>query len=123
SSPIGMAAAVLAVVATQSMHDLVGMWTQRPTGGPNTPARTPAGRPHVVTMPAAGTAARLAGMATTGIPPKRGISTGATASWAANVTARASRSHRGPTRTAANGLLSRTIPSDAATESWNPTEW
>ena len=69
---------------------------------------------------AAGSANRLAGTDATGRPPARAITKGATATWAAKVTANGSATNRGRGRNCAKGRASITMPADAATESWNP---
>lgn len=123
SSPSGARAPTRATPATQAISASVGRWTRDATRSPPSPAAIPAGSPQVVTRPATGTARRLAGSDTTGRPPKRGSRIGATPTWAAMVTAMASRHHRGPRRRAAIGADSTAIPSEAPAESWNATEW
>jgi hypothetical protein len=73
-------------------------------------------------MPLTGTVSMLATTETTGRPPKRGISTGATPIWAARVMPSTSRHTRGPHIHGVSLRPSRAIPADAATESWKPTD-
>ena len=120
--PSGSAAPQRATPATQASSTRVGTWRTPSSGGPATPASSPAVRPHAITGPAAGTARRLAGSEATGSPPKTGISTGATPTWAASVTPSASASGRGPGRRSTSGRASRRIPVVAPTESRKPTE-
>ncbi len=84
---------------------------------PSRPAGSPPTSPHIITGPAAGTASRLAGRDESGIPPNTGISTGATPTCAAMVTASVGgtrrRSRAGPTRA---------MPAQAPAESRKPTE-
>lgn len=124
SSPSGDRAATS---ATPSIHDtihdvgLCSQWaaTESP---PNSPANSPAGIPHTITGPETGTARRFAGSEATGSPPVIGRSNGATAIWAAVVTAAASEITRGPGIRRPSGLASTTIPTLAATDSWKPSD-
>ncbi len=94
-----------------------GRWSMAAAVPPSRPAGRPAARPHTINGPAAGTARRLAGIDANGMPPKTGMSTGATPAWAETVTAsgagtpRASRP--GPTRA---------MPAQAPVERRNPTD-
>jgi len=122
SSPRGRPAHDRATPSTQVIITRVGRWSTRATDPPNTPATRPAPTPHIITKPATGTASRLAGSETTGRPPNVVTNTGATPSWAAKVTAKASASGAGPGTARARGLLRVTMPSDAPTESRKPME-
>ncbi len=84
-------------------------------------------RPQVITNPAAQPASRLAGTVTRATGPKTATSSGVTPSWAPRVTDSGSRHHRPRSdpapgsRALITGPITR-IPSEAATESRNPTE-
>src|SRR3954470_10064358 len=61
TSPNGRPADHRATPANHQISRSVRAWRREPEPWPRTPATSPAGRPHVVTRPAAGTANRLAG--------------------------------------------------------------
>ena len=125
--PTGNAAAWWATAATHPRSSRVGTWiaaARRPSASPGTrPATRPAVSPHIITGPAAGTASGFATNAASGAPPNTATSTGATPTCAASVTDTASTSGRGPRRRRAMRGASTTMLADAATDSWNPTEW
>src|SRR5262249_47014513 len=85
-------------------------------------ATTPAGRPHIMSGPATGTANKLAGTDATGMPPKAVTATGATPTWAATVTARACATGLGPGSRWANGDPRTAMPNVAPTDSHQPTD-
>ena len=120
--PSGTAAPRCATSSTQPSSHRVGRCSTWAPGSPTSPANVPPTRPHTIAGPAAGTASRFAGMDATGSPPVSPASSGATASWAASVTASASTSQRGPGRCATSTGATRRRPEEAATESWNPRE-
>lgn len=121
STPRGAVPATCATPATHASNTRVGRWMTAAGPDPSAPAARPPVRPHAIAGPAAGTASRLAGNATTGSPPNTGISTGATPNWAAAVTPKTSARNRGPGTARAIGRARRRIPADAATDSWNPS--
>ena len=82
----------------------------------------PAVIPQTITAPAAGTARRLAGSEARGSGPKAASSTGATPSCAAIVTPSGSVHHGGPGSAALTTGPSAMMASEAATDSWNPSD-
>jgi hypothetical protein len=122
-SPNGADEPALAIRSTHDTSHDVGVWRTAASrdSPPASPATTPAGAPQSITGPVAGTASRFAGRDATGSPPATGSSNGDTASWAAAVTESGSASHRGPGMRAARGRANEMMPSDAATDSWNPS--
>ena len=72
--------------------------------------------------PAAGTARRLAGTDATGTGPNTATRSGATAAWAASVTASGVTNQRGPGSRPASGRAPTTMPAAPATESRKPSE-
>ena len=89
---------------------------------PTRPAPRPAVIPQTITAPAAGTARRLAGSEARGSGPKAASSRGATPSCAAIVTPRGSVHHAGPGSAALTTGPSLMMASEAATDSWNPSD-
>ncbi|HKE77615.1 MAG TPA: hypothetical protein VKB57_28600, partial [Acidimicrobiales bacterium] len=72
--------------------------------------------------PATGTARTLAGSDATGTEPNVATRIGATAVWAASVTASGVASQRGPGTSGAMWWAPTTMPAVPATDSWKPTE-
>jgi hypothetical protein len=122
SSPSGTPAAAAATVANQPKARPVGAWRTGASSG-TAPASGPATSPHTMTAPAAGPARRLAGSPTRGIPSKTATSSGATAIWAARVTAAGVRNQAGPGSRRSRRGPSTTMPAVARTDRPNPTEW
>ena len=120
--PSGRAAATRATRAIQRMHTREGKCSTVAAHDGRNPATQPAGRPQIITGPAAGTASRLAGSETTGMPPKMANCTGATPIWAASVTPTASASDRGPGSRSAIRPARNAIPNVAPTLSHHPAE-